>query len=146
MPQPAGLSRQPVLVHPSVMPDPASDATTVLYNADCPICSFEIGVYRRHSEAKALPLRFEGLDPATLARWGLTQDAALRRLHVIKGTEIHHGIPAFLVLWREMPRYRWLARLVDRPILRPAAILLYDHLVAPTLYALHVRRNRGRLP
>jgi len=37
----------------------------------------------------------------------------MQRLHVRSSTwELHTGVPAFVVIWRELPRYRWLARVV----------------------------------
>ena len=114
--------------------------TTVIYNASCPICSREIEGYRRYSEARALPLRFQDLDRADLAGWGLTPEDAARRLHVIQDGELLAGVPAFAALWREMPRFRWLGRLVMRPWVRPAAEIVYERVLAPILYAMHRRR------
>ena len=114
--------------------------TTVIYNASCPICSREIEGYRRYSEARALPLRFQDLDRADLAGWGLTPEDAARRLHVIQDGELLAGVPAFAALWREMPRFRWLGSLVMRPWVRPAAEIVYERVLAPILYAMHRRR------
>lgn len=116
----------------------------VIYNADCPICSREIAGYRAYSEARALPLRFEGIDAADLAALGLTPEDAARRLHVVKDGELLSGVAAFVALWREMPRFRWLARLVSLPGVRQLAGGLYEGLLGPALYALHRRRVRRR--
>ena len=53
------------------------------------------------------------------------------------------GVDAFQALWRRMPRYRWLAGLVDLPVIRPAAILLYDRVLAPALVLYNRIRRRG---
>ena len=45
-------------------------------------------------------------------------------------------------LWQQMPRYRWLARIVALPGIRQAATLVYDHILAPLLYRSHLRRQR----
>ena len=37
---------------------------------------------------------------------------AAKRLHVRKNGQVYDGIPAFIALWQDMPRYRWLARVV----------------------------------
>ena len=115
---------------------------TVIYNADCPICSREIAVYRREAEDARLPIGFTALTDADLARVGLTPDAAARRFHVVQNGALHGGLDAFLILWRALPRWRWLARLLALPVLRPLAAAAYDHLAAPLLYALHRRRQR----
>ena len=95
------------------------EKTRVLYNADCPVCRFEIHHYRDYAEGGELDIAFEDLNTADLARWNLDADTAARRLYVLDGEEMTSGIPAFLVLWSRMPRYRWLARLVGLPVIRP---------------------------
>lgn len=116
----------------------------VIYNGSCPVCSTEVNVYRRHAEARALPIRFNDLNAADLDRLGLTKDAAARRFHVLKDGQMLSGVPAFLALWRTIPRYRWVARLVGLPGIRHLAILVYDHLAAPALYGMHRRRVTRR--
>ncbi|QBF30959.1 thiol-disulfide oxidoreductase DCC family protein [Thalassococcus sp. S3] len=115
--------------------------TRVLYNANCPVCSFEIGHYEAYASQKALPLRFEDLNETDLAPWGLTRDEAARRLYVFKDGKLLSGISAFLAVWQDMPRYRWLARLVDMPVIRPLAERVYDHVLAPLIYRWHLRRT-----
>jgi predicted DCC family thiol-disulfide oxidoreductase YuxK len=117
--------------------------TCVLYNGACPICSAEISHYAAYADTRALPLRFEDLGKTDLASWGLSADQAARRLHVRKDGTLLSGLPAFRVLWAEMPRYRWLARLTGWPILRPLATASYDHVLAPLLYHWHRIRFAG---
>jgi len=120
------------------------DDTRVLYNGDCPVCSVEIDHYAKYSQEHALPLAYDDLSTCDLARWGVSREEAAKRLHVMQGGEIYAGIPAFLVLWREMPRYRWLARLVGLPGVRQVASVVYDRALAPALYAWHKRREVRR--
>lgn len=124
-----------------------SDETRVLYNADCPVCNFEIQHYVRYSNDKALRIRFEDLNCDDLSSWGVSQDDAARRLYVLKDGALLSGIPAFLVLWDDMPRYRWLARLVRLPGIHAIAVVLYDRVAAPLIYRGHVKRlkKRGKL-
>lgn len=118
-----------------------SDETRILYNAECPVCAFEINHYAAYSKDRALPLRFEDLNCAPLSDWGLTQDQAARRLYVMKDGALTSGIPAFLLLWQDMPRYRWLARLVGLPGIKQAAGFGYDWVLAPIIYRWHLRRQ-----
>lgn len=113
----------------------------VIFNGDCPVCSHEIGAYARYAGARALPIRFEDLNCIDLAAYGLTEDQAARRLYVLKDGQMYGGIDGFLVLWAEMPRYRWLGRVVGLPGVRPLAALTYDRLLAPTIYRWHRRRK-----
>jgi len=117
------------------------DETRVLYNGDCPVCSAEINHYARYSAAQALPLTYDDLSDCDLARWGISRDEAAKRLHVMQDGKIYAGIDGFLVLWREMPRYRWLARVVGLPGMRQVASVVYDYILAPLLYAWHKRRD-----
>lgn len=116
--------------------------TEVLYNADCPVCSFEIDHYASYASREGLPIRFDDLNAEERATWGLDRETAARRLHVRKNGQIYSGIPAFVLLWKEMPRYRWLARLVSLPGVHWVACKVYDHVLAPVLYAWDKRRQR----
>ena len=117
--------------------------TEVLYNESCPVCRREVHHYRRLSEADGLPIAYADLDdPDGRADWGLSRDAAAARLHVRKDGEVLSGVPAFVALWREIPRYRWLARLVSLPGVHGLACLVYDHILAPALVAFDKRRHR----
>lgn len=114
--------------------------TEVLYNAACPVCSFEIDHYRSYADKRALALRFDDLNSCDLARWNLSADEAARRLYVRQGDQLLSGIPAFQVLWEEMPRYRWLARLTRLPGVFWMSCKVYDHILAPLIYNWHRRR------
>lgn len=84
---------------------------TVLYDGGCPLCSREIGHYRRL--AAALPIRWVDvtLPETDLVPYGVSRREALEVFHVIDGTgTMHRGARAFIALWAELPRYRWLAR------------------------------------
>lgn len=116
--------------------------TYVIYNAECPVCSREIKAYSRYCDARNLPMGFRPITETDLARLGLTPDQAARRLHLIRNGEILVGVPAFLAMWEEMPRFRALARLLGLPVLRQITGLIYNHLLAPALYAAHRRRLR----
>ena len=116
--------------------------TAVLYNARCPVCNFEISHYARYSGDSRLPIRFDDLNSEALAQWGLDADTAARRLYVLHQGMLTSGIPAFLVLWTQMPKYKWLARTVDLPGVRQAASAVYDFVLAPYIYRWHLRRMR----
>lgn len=115
--------------------------TEILYNGRCPICAAEIAQYRKQAEAAGAALRFTDLHAADLQDWQLSADQATRRLHARCDGQIISGFPAFLILWRELPRMRWLARLMSLPLLRQFAELGYNRIAAPALYALHKRRQ-----
>jgi predicted DCC family thiol-disulfide oxidoreductase YuxK len=120
--------------------------THVLYNARCPVCRAEIDHYRAYSDARGLPVAYHDLNTRDLADWGIGADAAARRLHVRQGGRVLSGVDAFLALWRALPRYRWLARIVALPGLRQGAHLVYERILAPRLHARHVARMQRSRP
>ena len=119
-----------------------AEQTTVIYNANCPICAREIDHYRGYAEAQDLPIAFRDLNTADLSALGLTTEDVARRLHVTQGDRLYAGVPAFAVLWEAMPRFRWLGRLVRKPVIKQVANAVYDGILAPILYAMHRRRVR----
>jgi predicted DCC family thiol-disulfide oxidoreductase YuxK len=117
--------------------------TEVLYNASCPVCSREIDHYERLSQTQALAIQYDDLgDDQRLAEWGLNADEAAKRLHVRKDGQLYAGIPAFIVLWQEIPQMGWLARIVSLPGIHWLACTVYDNLLAPSLYRWHLRREK----
>ncbi|ETX15858.1 thiol-disulfide oxidoreductase [Roseivivax halodurans JCM 10272] len=114
---------------------------TVIYNDTCPICAREVASYKRMT-ASDPGIGFRGLSEGELESFGITRRAAARRFHVVRDGVLYDGVPAFAIVWDRIPRLRWLARLVRTPGIRQGAALLYDHVAAPALFALHKRRER----
>jgi len=119
-----------------------SPTTSVLYNATCPVCNYEIQHYARYAGTEGLPIWFDDLNSDARDQWGLDADTAARRLYVLHEGTLTSGIPAFLVLWTQMPKYRWLAKVVGLPGIRQIACAAYDHVLAPAIYRWHLRRLR----
>ncbi len=122
-----------------------SAETSVLYNANCPVCNFEIQHYARYAGQKGLPIRFDDLNSDALVQWGLDADTAAKRLYVLHDGKLTSGIPAFLLLWAQMPRYQQLARFVGLPGVRQVASLAYDYVLAPGIYRWHLLRLQKKL-
>ena len=57
----------------------------------------------------------------------------IRRLHVIENGQIFKGIDAFLIVWREIPRYRILSKFASLPIIYHCGWLIYEF-IAIILY------------
>lgn len=117
-------------------------APLVVYNGSCPICSREIASYRRLAARHGVALGWLDASAAgaDLAALGLDPGRAARRLHVVEDGRLLAGVEAFLALWRRLPFYRHLARLVALPGVRGAAELVYEGILAPILHAWHRRR------
>ena len=116
--------------------------TRILYNAECPICNAEICHYQRYTQRHGIAFGFDDLNSSDPAPYGVDADAAARRLHVLHDGAVLSGMAAFRVIWDQMPRARWLARITGAPIVRPVSDAVYDYILAPLLYATHKRRQR----
>jgi len=120
---------------------------TTLYHGSCPVCGREVSHYRRYAGERALPLGWEDISEGRAAplmeAYGVEREDAKKRLHVVTSDgRLLSGVDAFQALWAEMPRYRWLAKLVGWPVVKPIARFVYDRLLAPALYAANRRAGR----
>jgi predicted DCC family thiol-disulfide oxidoreductase YuxK len=120
----------------------AHGACAVYYNGACPVCGPEIERFRRAARQSAATFAWHDLAtaPEALQARGVSAEAARRRLHAIDSQgRLHVGIDAFILIWQQLPRYRWLAPLVRLPVVHGVAIILYDHVLAPALAVLSER-------
>ena len=115
--------------------------TEVLYNDKCPICSFEIKHYDKVVQRDGLPLKFDGVSDSA-KNWGIDPETAAKRIHIRRDGQIIDGMPAFIIIWSQIPRYQWLARFLSLPVIRLLSVVLYDYAAAPVLHAMHKRRQR----
>ena len=100
---------------------------TVFFDGKCGLCSREI----RHYQKIAPPGHFcwsdIASDPTPLEAIGISQAAALERLHVQSADgELHIGVDAFLVIWAALPRWRLLGKVVSLPGCYKMTGKLYD--------------------
>ena len=116
-------------------------APTVLFNESCPICSAEIGHYKKISAEQNLDLDFCAITDADLSEWGLTSTQALQRLYLRKDDKVFSGVDAFLAIWDCLPGFRILAKIIALPIIYGGAVFIYDRILAPLLYKWHQRRG-----
>lgn len=118
---------------------------TVYYDGACPLCRAEIDHYRRCRGAEAVAFvdfSVRGA-PAALGP-DLTCEAALARFHVreVDG-RLLSGAEAFARLWRVLPGWRWLGRLVATPLVLSLAEAAYRAFLPlrPRLARLVARRQ-----
>lgn len=126
---------------------PETSALRVIFNDECPVCAREMGVYARESTGPGAPIAFCALTEHAhdLEAYGLSPEDLKRRLYVldVDGT-VHSGLGALVAIWRDLPRFRWLARLFGKG---PAAIVgsaIYEWLCVPLLAAFNKARDRKR--
>ncbi len=102
-----------------------TSAVQVYYDGGCPVCSREIAFYRARPGADGFTWIDVNGDPSLLGP-GLTREAALARMHVRRadGTLLD-GAAAFAEMWRHMPGFTWLGRLLAVPPFGALAELAY---------------------
>ncbi|HEY0747153.1 MAG TPA: TIGR01777 family oxidoreductase [Steroidobacteraceae bacterium] len=119
----------------------------VYYNGDCPVCRTEMKHYATLCANNQPQLQFidsmQGHNE--FVKYGLRREHLERRVYRRDARgRVLSGMPALVYLWSKIPAYRWLSRTLTLPVLRPISILLYDHVVAPSLAVWANRREMSR--
>ena len=138
-----GTALEQLLGRPQASPEKAE----IFYNGDCPVCRTEMEHYANLCATTRPGLQFIDSTqlPQEIARCGLRREHLERRVYVRESDgHILSGMPAIIALWQKMPRYERLARIASWPIIRPAAVVLYDHLIAPSLFRWARAHSRRR--
>lgn len=121
------------------------EKTHVLYNGNSVVCRFEIGHYIEYARVNGLGIAFHDINTANLSRWGMTLADAQSNFHVIQNDQIHKGVPAFLVVWKMMPKYQRLARFVEQPFMLKPTTVLFDRVIMPVLHKWAIARENKAL-
>tara|TARA_B100000900_G_scaffold340698_1_gene303576 strand:- start:407 stop:760 length:354 start_codon:yes stop_codon:yes gene_type:complete len=96
----------------------------VLFNDSCSICSKEINHYKSlDNNIKWIDIN--NLDVACKIS-GKNHRELLKRLHVIKDDKVYSGVRAFIIMWSNIPRYKWAANIVALPIVYHISIVIYE--------------------
>lgn len=95
------------------MPHDPAPRPTLYFDGACPVCSREIAMYQRQPGAEGVCwVDVTRCEPSALGA-GLTRDAAMARLHLRRPDgQLVSGAAAFTALWRTLPRWAWLGRLL----------------------------------
>ena len=96
----------------------------VFYNNSCSICRFEINHYKKIT--KNIDWIDISNEKSSLTQTKLDSKSLLRRLHLIKQGKLYSGVDAFIQLWSEIPRYKFLANLIKKPIIYHISWVLYE--------------------
>ncbi len=104
----------------------------VYFNNSCKICKAEIDLYKRE---KIQEIDWIDITDNNLATEETSKNSKelLRRLHVKDGEKVLEGAEAFLVLWKKMPKYKFLYNFFKLPIIFSLFSFFYE-IVAFFLY------------
>ena len=88
----------------------------VYFNNSCKICKAEIDLYKKE---KIQDIDWVDITDNKLATEETSKNSKelLRRLHVKDGEKVIDGAEAFLVLWKKIPKYKFLYKFFKLPII-----------------------------
>ncbi len=104
----------------------------VYFNNSCKICKAEIDLYKKE---KIQEIDWIDISNNDLAEKELSKNdkELLRRLHVKDNGKITQGAEAFLLIWKKIPKYRFLYNFLKLPVIFNLFSFVYE-IVAFFLY------------
>ena len=108
------------------------DIVKVYFNNSCKICKAEIDLYKKE---KVNEIDWIDITNNDLAEKETSKNnkQLLRRLHVKDGENVLQGAEAFLLLWKKIPKYKFLYNFLKLPIIFQLFSFTYE-IVAFFLY------------
>ena len=88
----------------------------VYFNNSCNICRAEINLYKKHSNQDIEWVDVTNNKEAQQIT-SKSYKQLLRRLHVKDGNNIIGGAEAFLLVWKKIPKYKFLYSFFKTPII-----------------------------
>ena len=111
----------------------------VYFNNSCNICRAEINLYKKQNIENIDWVDITNNKSAEIETQKNDKDL-LRRLHVKEGKKIIDGAEAFLLVWKKIPKYRFLYTFFKTPIIFTLFSFFYE-IIAFFLYL----KNREQL-
>jgi len=110
----------------------------VYFNNSCKICKAEIDLYKKE---KIQEIDWIDITDNTSASEETSKNSKqlLRRLHVKDGEKVLEGAAAFLLLWKKIPKYKFLYNFFRLPIIFSIFSFTYE-IVAFFLYLKNKRQ------
>jgi len=104
----------------------------VYFNNSCKICKAEIDLYKKE---KIQEIDWVDITNNEIAEKETLKNnkELLRRLHVKEGQKITQGAEAFLLLWKKIPKYKFLYNFFKLPVIFNLFNIVYE-VVAFFLY------------
>ena len=104
----------------------------VYFNNTCKICKAEIDLYKKE---KIKEIDWIDITSNKLAEKETSKSdkELLRRLHVVENEKVIEGAEAFLMLWKKMPKYKFLYNFFKLPIIFSLFSVAYE-IIAFFLY------------
>ena len=110
----------------------------VYFNNSCKICKAEIDLYKKENIKEINWVDITN-NPLAKNETSKTDKELLRRLHVKDGEKVLEGAAAFLLLWKKIPKYKFLYNFFRLPIIFSIFSFTYE-IVAFFLYLKNKRQ------
>ena len=104
----------------------------VYYNKSCNICRAEINLYKKQGIKNIYWVDITNNKNAEKETLKNSKNL-LRRLHVKDGKKIYTGFEAFLIVWKNIPKYRFLYKFFKTPLIFNLFNFFYE-IIAYFLY------------
>ena len=104
----------------------------VYFNNSCSICRAEINLYKKQEIQGIKWVDITNNKNAELET-KKNDKTLLRRLHIKDGTNVIAGAEAFLLVWKKIPKYRFLYYFFKKPIIYNLFSIFYE-IIAFFLY------------
>ena len=113
----------------------------VYFNNSCKICKAEIDLYKKEEikEIDWVDITNNNLAEIETSK---SDKELLRRLHVIENQKVVEGASAFLLLWKKMPKYKFLYNILKLPIIFQLFSIFYE-IIAFFLYLKNKKQLKG---
>ena len=97
----------------------------VYYNNSCNICIAEINLYKKQNIKE---IEWVDITDNSVAEKDTSKDNAtlLRRLHVEENGKVFDGAKAFLIVWKKIPKYKFLYNFFKLPIIFNIFSIFYE--------------------
>ena len=111
----------------------------VYYNESCKICRAEINLYKKQNIKE---IEWVDITNNEVAQKNTSKNnkALIRRLHVEEDGQIFDGAKAFLLVWKKIPKFKFLYIFFKLPIIFNIFSFIYE-IIAFFLY----QKNKGQV-
>ena len=97
----------------------------IFFNNSCKICRTEINLYKKENVED---LNWIDITNNVSAKKEInkTDRQLLRRLHVKFDNKVYVGVDAFLLIWKKIPKYKFLYNIFKLPVFYQIFYILYE--------------------
>lgn len=101
---------------------------TVFYDGKCGLCAKEINHYRKIAPNDIFNWQDITQSMTELSKEGVSLSDGLKLLHARNSDgKLHIGVDAFILIWKQLKRWKLLAHIASLPVINPILKFGYKH-------------------